>query len=144
MAKLLPMNTYESLKTGDSFSFSRTLTADDVRSFAELTGDDNPIHLDEAYAKETRFDKPIVHGVFLLSIVSKVLGRDFPGPGSIAVAISCKFLRPVIVGSEITIEVKVAEKVDQHKHVKMKIYIYSGGKMVLGGEATLLPPSESH
>jgi acyl dehydratase len=134
------MHTYESLKVGDSYSASRILSAEDVRLFADLTGDDNPIHVDEAFAQQTRFGKPIIHGVLLLGIVSKVLGRDFPGPGSIAVAISCRFLRPVPVGSEITVEVKISEKIDKYRHVKVRIYVYCEGKMTLGGEATLVPP----
>ncbi len=135
------MNTYESLQIGDSFKFDRHISAADVQAFADLTGDDNPIHVDAEYAADTRFGKPIVHGVFLLGIVSKVLGRDFPGAGSVAVAISCRFLRPVPVDSDITVEVKVAEKIERHKHVKTRVYVYLDGKMVLGGEATLIPPS---
>ncbi|WP_243664641.1 MaoC family dehydratase [Rhodothermus marinus] len=104
------MYTYETLQVGDRFTATRRITAEDVRKFAELTGDDNPIHLDPEYAKRTRFGRPIVHGVLLLGIISKVLGRDFPGHGSIAVALSCRFLRPVPVDSEITVEVKIAEK----------------------------------
>jgi len=136
------LNTYESLQVGDVFSVNRSITAEDVLTFAELTGDDNPIHVDADYAAGTRFGKPIVHGVLLLGIISKVLGRDFPGHGSVAVSISCRFLRPVPVGSEITVEVRVAEKVEKHKHVKMRVYAYLKGKMALGGEATLIPPSE--
>lgn len=135
------MNTYESLQVGDSFSTRRLLTAENVLTFADLTGDDNPIHVDPAYASTTRFGKPIVHGVLLLGIISKVLGRDFPGHGSVAVTISCRFLRPVPVGSEITVEVKVTEKIDKHQHVKMRVYVYLEGKLCLGGEATLIPPS---
>jgi acyl dehydratase len=59
----------------------------------------------------------VVHGVLLLGLISKVLGRDFPGHGSIAVGISCRFLRPVPVGSEVTVEVKISEKVEARKHV---------------------------
>lgn len=136
------MNTYETIQVGDSFSTRRFLSAEDVRTFANLTGDDNPIHVDEEYAANTRFGKPIVHGVLLLGIISKVLGRDFPGHGSIAVAISCRFLRPVPVGSEITVEIKINEKVDKHKHVKGRVYIYHEGRIALGGEATIIPPSE--
>ena len=136
------MHTFQSIQVGDSFKFSRTLSMEDVRTFADLTGDDNPIHIDEEYAKGTRFGKPIIHGVFLLGIVSKVLGRDFPGPGSIAVAISCRFLRPVPVGSEITVEVKITEKIEKSGHVKVRIYVYQGNKIALGGEATLIPPSD--
>lgn len=135
------MHTYDSLQVGDSFRTTRLLTAEDVRTFATLTGDDNPIHVDPAYAATTRFEKPIVHGVLLLGIISKVLGRDFPGHGSVAVAISCRFLRPVPVGSEITVEVKISEKIERYRHVKGRVYVYVGGKTALGGEATIIPPS---
>lgn len=135
------MHTYASLQVGDSFSVKRVLSAEDVRTFATLTGDDNPLHVDEAFASTTRFGKPIVHGVLLLGIISKVLGRDFPGHGSVAVAISCRFLRPVPVGSEITVEVRVAEKIEKHQHIKMRVYVYNAGKLCVGGEATLIPPS---
>jgi 3-hydroxybutyryl-CoA dehydratase len=135
-------HTYESLQVGDTFTFNRLLTEADVRAFADLTGDDNPIHVDPAYAATTRFGKPIVHGVLLLGIVSKVLGRDFPGHGSVAVSLSARFLRPVPVGSEITVEIKIAEKLEKHRHVKARVYAYVGGKMAVGGEAIVIPPSE--
>lgn len=136
------MHTYESLQIGASYAVKRTLTADDVRTFAYLTGDDNPIHIDADYAATTRFGKPIVHGVLLLGIISKVLGRDFPGHGSVAVSIACRFLRPVPVGSEITVEVRIAEKIEKYRHVKAKVYVYIGNKTALAGEATFIPPSE--
>jgi acyl dehydratase len=136
------LHTYESLEIGDSFQFTRTISHDDVQLFADVTGDDNPIHVDADYAEDTRFGKPIVHGVLLLGIISKVLGRDFPGHGSVAVAISCRFIRPVPVGSEVTIEVKVAEKIEKRRHVRMRVYVYLAGRMHLGGEATLIPPGE--
>ena len=133
-------HTYDSLSIGDSFSWSRTLTMDDVRAFADVTGDDNPIHIDEEAGRASRFGRPVVHGVYVLGLASKVLGRDFPGPGSIAVSLSSKFLRPVPVGEEVTIEVKVAEKIEKHGHVKMRMYAYCSGKMALGGEAVVIPP----
>ena len=135
-------HTYDSLSVGDSFSWSRTLTMDDVRAFADITGDDNPIHVDEEAGKASRFGRPVVHGVYILGLASKVLGRDFPGPGSIAVALSVKFLRPVPVGEEVTIEVKVYEKVEARGHVKVKLYAYALGKMAVGGEAIVLPPTD--
>jgi len=135
-------HTYESLQIGDTYSFSRTITTEDVRLFAEVSGDDNPIHLDEAYVRDnTDFERPIVHGVLLLAVISKVLGRDFPGYGSVAVALSSKFIRPVLVDSEITVEVKISEKIEKRKHVKARIFVYCGGKMAVGGEATMIPPS---
>ena len=114
-------HTYDSLSVGDSFSWSRTLTMADVRTFADVTGDDNPIHIDEEAGRQSRFGRPVVHGVYVLGLASKVLGRDFPGPGSIAVALSVKFLRPVPVGETVTIEVRVAEKVEAHSHVRIKL-----------------------
>lgn len=138
---LQPMNTYEELEIGDSYTVKRVITAEDVRLFATVTGDDNPIHVDEEYARKTRFGRPIVHGVFLLGIISKVLGRDFPGHGSVAVSISARFLRPVPVGSEVTVEIKISEKIDRLKHIRGRVYVYVDGKMALGGEATLIPPS---
>ena len=139
---LLHMHTYDSLQVGDSYSISRTLSAADVQTFAALTGDDNPLHVDATFAAGTRFGKPIVHGVLLLGIISKVLGRDFPGHGSIAVALSCRFLRPVPVDSEITVEVKIAEKIEARRHVRGRVYVYIQGKMALAGEATIIPPGE--
>ena len=139
LAYHMPKHTYDSLQIGDSFSFTRTLSREDVQTFADLTGDDNPIHVDEEFAKSTRFGKPVVHGVLLLGIISKVLGRDFPGHGSVAVSLSARFLRPVPVGSEITVEVKVAEKVEKRRHVKMRIYVYHDDRIAVGGEGTLIP-----
>lgn len=133
-------HSYDTLSVGDSFSWSRTLTMADVQAFAEVTGDDNPIHIDEEAGRASRFGRPVVHGVYILGLASKVLGRDFPGPGSIAVSLSAKFLRPVPVGEEVTIEVKVSEKIERHGHVKMRMYAYTGGKMALGGEAIVIPP----
>lgn len=135
-------NTYDALEVGQSFSLNRVLTEEDVRQFADLTGDDNPIHVDREYAETTRFGKPIVHGILLLGIISKALGRDFPGPGSVAVSISARFLRPVPVGSEITVEVRVAEKIEKYRHIRMKVYVYMGKKTAMGGEAVLIPPGE--
>jgi acyl dehydratase len=135
------MHTYDSLSVGDTYTVNRVLTAEDVNAFAQVTGDDNPLHVDEEYARTTRFGKPIVHGVLLLGVISKVLGRDFPGHGSVAVALSCRFLRPVPVGSEISVEVKVSEKIEARKHVKMKVYCYIGGKTACGVEAVVIPPT---
>ncbi|HKL88839.1 MAG TPA: MaoC family dehydratase [Salinibacter sp.] len=136
-------NTYESIEVGDSHEWTRVITKEHVQQFAEITGDDNPLHVDEEYASEhSRFNRPIVHGVLLLGLISKVLGRDFPGHGSIAVGISCRFLRPVPVGSEVRVQIKVSEKVEKNKHVKVRTYIYRDNQMVLGGEGRVIPPTE--
>ena len=135
------MNTYDSIQVGDSFSMERLITAKDVQMFADVTGDDNPIHVDPEYAKSSRFGKPVVHGVLLLGLISKVLGRDFPGHGSVAVGISCRFLRPVPVGAEVTVKIEVAEKMEKRRYIKVRVYVHYEGRMVLGGEGTVIPPS---
>ncbi len=135
-------NSYDSLEIGQSFAVERLLTAEDVRMFADVTGDDNPIHLDASYASGTRFGQPIVHGVLLLGVISKVLGRDFPGPGSVAVSLSARFLRPVPVGSTVTVEATVAEKIERYRHVRLRVTVYIGKKTAVAGEAVLIPPGE--
>ncbi len=138
------VHTYDSIAVGQSCAVERFVSEDDVLAFARITGDDNPIHVDPAYAAETRFGKRIVHGVFLLALISKVLGHDFPGHGSVAVNISCRFLRPVPVNSTVTVEVKVSEKFEKRRQVKARTYIYNeSGRMVLAGEAVFIPPGES-
>jgi acyl dehydratase len=136
-------HTYDSLSVGDSYRVSRTITAEDVQAFATVTGDDNPLHLDPEYAAGTRFGRPVVHGVLILGLASKVLGRDFPGHGSVAVSLSARFLRPVPVGEEVTVEVRVAEKLERHRHVRIKLYVYLGTKLCVGGEAVVIPPAEA-
>lgn len=136
------VHTYDSLKVGDSFSIPRFISEDDVLTFARVTGDDNPLHVDADYAEATRFGQRVVHGVLLLGLISKVLGRDFPGPGSIAVSLACRFLRPVRLNSEVRVEVRVAEKLAKRGYVKCKTYIYTEeNRMALAGEATLIPPA---
>ncbi len=134
--------TYDALQVGDTYTTTRFISEQDVLAFAEVTGDDNPLHVDAEYAENTRFGQRIVHGVLLLGLISKVLGRDFPGHGSVAVSLSARFLRPVPVNSEVRIEVKITEKLEKHRHVRGKTYIYNDkNKMVIAGEATLIPPS---
>lgn len=139
----MPSHTYDSIQIGDTFTFSRRITAEDVQGFADVSGDDNPLHLDPEFAATTPFGQPIVHGAFLLAVVSKVLGRDYPGHGAVAVSLSAKFVRPVPVGSEITVEVKVAEKIESRGHVRSRVTVYSGGKMACAGEAVFIPPPEA-
>lgn len=135
-------NTYESLEVGDSFAQKRTITEEEVRTFAELTGDDNPLHVDPDYAANTRFGKPIIHGVLLLGVFSKILGHDFPGHGTIAVSLSTRFLRPAPVGSEIEFRVQITDKVEKRQQVKARVRAYLDEKIIMGGEAVMIPPSD--
>ena len=136
-------HTYDSLTIGDESEYYRFISEEDVLTFARITGDDNPLHVDASYAEKTQFGDRIVHGVFLLGLISKALGRDFPGPGSIAVKISCRFLRPVRVNSQVRVTVKIVEKFPQRRHVKAETNVYNeNNKMALAGEAIIIPPQD--
>ena len=137
-------NSFETIRKGDQFSNHRFISDEDVNVFAQVTGDDNPIHLDGEYASSTRFGGRIVHAVFLLGLISKVLGRDFPGPGSVAVTISCRFLRPVPVNSEVRVDIKIVEKLEARRLIRAKTYVYlvDGNKMAVAGEVTFMAPGE--
>lgn len=89
------------------FRERRRVTDEAVRAFAALSGDRNQIHLDDAYAKSTRFGGRIAHGALLIAFLSKVLGMDFPGPGAVYFSQTIEFLSPVYVGDEIEILVRI-------------------------------------
>ena len=96
-----------SFEVGEHASISRTVTADAVETFARVTGDANPIHLDEAYAGGTRFGRRIAHGMLVASYVSTLLGTKFPGPGTIYMSQGFKFLKPVFLDDVLEISATV-------------------------------------
>ena len=93
---------FEDLETGMSARYEKTLTQDDVDMFARLSGDINPAHLDEAFARGTRLKKPVVHGALTASLVSAVLGCKLPGPGCLYVRNEVNFRAPVYPGDTVT------------------------------------------
>ena len=114
-----------------------------VAAFANLSGDTNPVHLDEEYAKGTIFKENIAHGILVTGLISKVLGCDLPGYGSIYVSQKVDFLRPVKIGDQITAKVEAIAKEDKRGFVSFKtICINQLGKIVIKGEAVAIPPKE--
>ena len=133
--------TFDTIEVGQLHTSYRYLSEADVIAFAEITGDYNPIHVDAEYAAQTSFGGRIVHGVFLLSLFSKIIGHDFPGRGSIAVSISCRFLRPVPVNSMLRVEVKISEKKKKGRRIMARTYIYNdANKMAASGEVLFIAP----
>src|SRR5215204_5524998 len=104
-----PMEADFSYSQGVAYRFERFISAEDVKKFAEIVGDLNPIHLDAEFAEKSSFKKRIVHGAFLAGLISKVLGMDFPGQGTVYLSQNSVFKRPVYVDSEISVEVKVTQ-----------------------------------
>ena len=97
------------LKIGDSASLNKTFSDEDVRSFAEISGDKNPVHLDDEYAAGTQFKGRLVHGILTAGLISAVLGMELPGPGSIYLSQSLNFRAPVYIGDTITATVTVVK-----------------------------------
>jgi len=134
--------TYTEINIGDTASISRILGKEEIKAFAEATGDKNPIHLNDDYAKNTIFHGVIAHGLLTASMFSTLIGMHLPGLGSIYVSQSLKFIRPVNAGDNITATVKVIAKDDEKKRVTLEtICVNQDGKLVLVGEAIVLPPT---
>lgn len=96
-------------KEGQSASLTRTITEADVEAFAQLSGDENPVHLDETFAATTRFKRRIAHGMLPVSFISAILGAHFPGPGTIYLSQNVSFLAPVYLGDTVTATVTVSK-----------------------------------
>ena len=99
--------TYEALEIGESASFSKTITETDICMFAGISGDFNPVHVDEAYAKTTKFKTRIAHDPLSQSLIAPVLGTKLPGLGTVALELFTRFLAPVYPGDTITVRIKI-------------------------------------
>jgi len=135
------MTEHFSFQEGDHFKWERTISAEDVRRFAEVVGDLNPIHIDEEFAAKTSFKKRIVHGAFLAGLISKVLGMDFPGQGTIYISQNSVFKRPVYVDTTVSVEIKVTQVIPEKRRLVLDTTILnSDGEVCLAGSATVWLP----
>lgn len=126
-------------KVGDSANFTKVVTSEVVEQFAEVSGDDNPVHLDEAFAQGTMFKGRIAHGMLSASFISKVLGTICPGQGAIYLEQSLKFQRPVRIGDSVTATVTVlAYDCESGRMQLVTVCTNQHGKEVLTGQATVL------
>jgi 3-hydroxybutyryl-CoA dehydratase len=133
--------TIEELKVGDTAKFSKTVSESDVYLFAGVTGDLNPAHVSEEFAKDTFFKTRIAHGMLSASFISTVIGTMLPGPGSVYMRQEASFLAPVKFGDTITAIVEVAEIIADKKRVRLKTYCINQEKtVVVDGEALVSPP----
>jgi len=117
---------------------SRTITEDDILLFAQVSGDRNPIHLDPEYAERSIFGKRIAHGFLIGSLISAVLGNDLPGPGSIYLGQTLKFLAPIHIGDTVTVKVKVVAVREDKRIVTLHTNCTNQSDvLVLSGEAVV-------
>ena len=133
--------TIDQLKVGDTAQFSKTISESDVYLFAGVTGDLNPAHINEDYAKDTYFKTRIAHGMLSASFISTVIGTMLPGPGTIYMRQEVSFLKPVKFGDTVTAIVEIAEIMADKKRIRLKTYcINQEDKKVVDGEAIVSPP----
>ena len=132
---------FEDLEVGMEASFSKTVSENDIVTFAEVTGDKNPVHLDRAYAAKTIFKDLIAHGMLTAGYISAVFGMELPGPGAIYVSQTLNFRAPVKIGDRVIPKVRVMELYPPKQRARFECVCSVDGKPVLEGEAVLMVPS---
>ena len=121
---------------GQKANLCKIITKNDVLIFAEITGDKNPIHLDENYAKKTIFKKPIAHGILCAGLISSVIANILPGEGTIYLGQELKFLAPVFHNDNLSAEVEIIEIIAEKNHLILKTIVKKDdGTLVITGEA---------
>ena len=133
----------DELKVGDSAQISKTITETDINDFARVTGDFNPVHLDQTYAEKTTFKGRIAHGLLSVGLLARILGNILPGHGTIYLSQEVKFLAPVRMGDTITARVEVVELIPEKNRVKFRTTCMNqDGKEVVDGIAWGMPPKK--
>jgi 3-hydroxybutyryl-CoA dehydratase len=140
--RILP-KTRATLQVGDTGRFTKTITEQDVFRFAEASGDFNPLHIDEEYARRSVFKKRVAHGILTAGIISTVLGSEIPGVGTIFVELHIRFLKPVYLGDTITATAQVTEIVNDARVRLLVACVNSSGEDVAVGNALVVPPENT-
>lgn len=130
----------DEIQLGQTASCTRVITDEDVRSFAELSGDRNPVHLDEEYAKGSRFKKRIAHGFLSASLFSALFGTKIPGRGCVYISQSLEFKRPVYLGDTVEATVVVTSIDKEKSRVSFDTFCKVKNKIVISGKAELFLP----
>jgi acyl dehydratase len=140
---LIENRTFDEIEVGESAELERTLTWEDIELFAAMSGDVNPAHVDEEYARSDRFHAIVAHGMWCASLISTLLGTKLPGPGTIYLEQTLRFRRPVVIGDTITVSVTVASKDPRRQRVMLDCRcVNQRGETVIDGTARVLAPAE--
>lgn len=132
------------MKIGDFAQISKTITEEIVNDFARVSGDFNPVHLDQAYAEKTPFKGKIAHGALSVALLSNVLGNSLPGHGTIYLSHEIKFLAPVRIGDTLAVRVEVVELVPEKNRAKFRTTCANqDGTLVVDGFAWAMPPKRN-
>jgi len=141
--RMLKVLAYEDLHVGMRETLMKTVMETDVVGFARISGDDNPIHLCDVYAAQSRFGERIAHGLYTASLISAVLGTRLPGPGAVYRSQTLNFHAPVKIGDVVDVAVEVVELVPKGRKVRLACEARVDGRLVLDGEATVSVPARS-
>lgn len=128
----------EDLEVGMSDFYAKTISESDVYMFAGISGDNNPIHINDEYAKTTPFGKRIVHGMFSAALISTVAGTRLPGPGAIYIDQQIKFRAPVFIGDTAKATLTITEIDEKRRRVTAKTDVHVGDKLVATGTAIFM------
>jgi 3-hydroxybutyryl-CoA dehydratase len=142
----MPPTTYRTRKTiqvGDQGTFEKTITEADVFGFAEACGDFNPLHIDEEYARRSRFGHRVAHGILMAGIISTVLGSELPGVGTIFVELHIRFLKPVFLGDTVTATATVMEIINPKRIRLFVACLNQKGEDVAIGNTIVVPPEQT-
>ena len=131
---------FEDLTIGQTVSRARVVTDADIRAFADLSGDHNPVHLDEAFAATTPFKERIAHGMLSGAFISALIAGELPGPGAIYLSQSLNFRRPVKIGDPLEVHITVTTLDSEKARVGLSTVCTVNGKTVVEGEATVMAP----
>ncbi len=132
------------LQIGSKATRTRTISAEDVETFARISGDSNPIHLDDDYAATTPFGRRIAHGMLTASLISALLANDLPGPGTVYLSQTLTFKAPVFLGETITATAEVTTYRESRRIATLRTTCHNqDGKLVLEGEAVVIVPEET-
>ena len=131
---------FDELTVGQAVETRRVVGAADIEAFAEVSGDNNPVHLDETYAQTTTFGERIAHGMLSAAYISAILGTKLPGPGAIYLSQSLRFRRPVRIGDLVVARATVTALDDAKGRVTLETVCEVGGKTVMDGEAVVIAP----
>ena len=131
----------EELRVGQSYEKSFAITAELIERFADVTGDHNPIHLDEDYAAESIFKRRVAQGMLQAGLLSGILGCHFPGVGTIYLSQTFKFIKPVFINDQITLRLEILEIISEKNRVRLDTrFTNQKGEAVITGEALVMPP----